>query len=153
MRFFRLTAIVVLLLACLILGTACAGAKGEQGPQGETGATGATGPQGIQGIQGPAGPNMIVAMGYIRSDGTILQGYNVYSVTWMGSYYAITLTLPGSAAYTSNNYVTLVTLVQAGSGRTYYTATGLGQLLLYIYNDLDQPSQENFHFVVLDATP
>jgi hypothetical protein len=58
MRFFRFMAITVLLLACVVLGTACAGAKGEQGPQGETGATGAvgaTGPQGIQGIQGIQG--------------------------------------------------------------------------------------------------
>ena len=55
MRLFRLLAITVLLLACIVLGSACAGAKGEQGPQGETGATGATGPQGLQGIQGIQG--------------------------------------------------------------------------------------------------
>ena len=58
MKFFRLMAITVLLLACVVLGSACAGASGEQGPKGDTGATGATGaqgPQGIQGIQGVKG--------------------------------------------------------------------------------------------------
>jgi hypothetical protein len=58
MRFFRFMAITVLLLACVVLGSACAGDKGEQGQQGETGATGATGtagPQGLQGIQGIQG--------------------------------------------------------------------------------------------------
>jgi hypothetical protein len=46
MRFFRLAAITVLLLACLVLGSACAGAKGEEGPQGAKGADGV----GIQSI-------------------------------------------------------------------------------------------------------
>ena len=55
MRFFRFITIAVLLLSCVVLGTACTGAQGEQGPQGETGATGATGPQGIQGLQGLQG--------------------------------------------------------------------------------------------------
>jgi len=55
MRFFRLWAITVLLLACVVLGSACAGAKGDQGPKGDTGATGATGAQGLQGIQGIQG--------------------------------------------------------------------------------------------------
>ena len=55
MKFFRLMAITVLLLACVVLGSACAGANGEQGPKGDTGATGAQGLQGIQGIQGVKG--------------------------------------------------------------------------------------------------
>ena len=55
MRFFRFMAITVLLLACVVLGSACAGASGEQGPKGDTGATGATGAQGLQGIQGIQG--------------------------------------------------------------------------------------------------
>jgi len=43
MRFFRLMAITVLLLACVVLGSACAGAKGAEGPQGPKGNTGADG--------------------------------------------------------------------------------------------------------------
>jgi hypothetical protein len=43
MRFFRLLAITVLLLACVVLSSACAGAKGEEGPAGPKGNTGATG--------------------------------------------------------------------------------------------------------------
>jgi hypothetical protein len=84
MRFFRLMAITVLLLACVVLGSACAGAKGDTGPKGDTGADGVgvenivnngdgtftvnltngesyitdnlTGPQGLQGAQGTPGP-------------------------------------------------------------------------------------------------
>jgi hypothetical protein len=37
MWFFRFMAIVVLLLACVVLGSACAGAKGEQGENGADG--------------------------------------------------------------------------------------------------------------------
>jgi len=65
MRFFRFITIAVLLLSCVVLGTACTGAQGEQGPQGETGATGATGlqgPQGIQGLQGLQGIQGIQGM-------------------------------------------------------------------------------------------
>jgi hypothetical protein len=43
MRFFRLLAITILLLACVVLGSACAGAKGAEGPHGPKGNTGATG--------------------------------------------------------------------------------------------------------------
>ena len=41
MRFIRLLAIVVVLLMCGVLGSACAGPRGEQGPQGEAGLPGA----------------------------------------------------------------------------------------------------------------
>ena len=37
MRFFRLTGITVLLLACVVLGSACAGPRGEQGEKGADG--------------------------------------------------------------------------------------------------------------------
>ena len=47
--------VLVLMLVGLVLGTACAGAKGEPGPQGEQGATGAVGATGPQGEQGPQG--------------------------------------------------------------------------------------------------
>jgi len=78
MRFFRFAAIMVLLLACVVLGTACAGAKGADGV-GIEGivdngdgtvtfmltdgsnhtsdiVTGPQGPQGLQGEQGIQGP-------------------------------------------------------------------------------------------------
>ncbi|MBN2098644.1 MAG: collagen-like protein [Dehalococcoidia bacterium] len=41
MRFIRLLAVVVVLLMCGVLGSACAGPRGEQGPQGEAGLPGA----------------------------------------------------------------------------------------------------------------
>ena len=37
MRIFRLMGIAVLLLACVVLGSACAGARGEQGEKGADG--------------------------------------------------------------------------------------------------------------------
>jgi len=43
MRFFRLMAITVLLLTCVVIGSACTGAKGQEGPQGPKGNTGADG--------------------------------------------------------------------------------------------------------------
>src|SRR5512136_986457 len=116
MRHFRFMAIVVLLLACVVLGSACGSAKGAQaekgedgvgiqeivnnpngtitfvltngesytsddltGPQGEKGDKGNTGAQGAQGV---AGPSMIVAMGNVNTDATVLRGYNVSSCIW-----------------------------------------------------------------------
>lgn len=43
MRFFRLMAITVLLLACVVLGSACTGATGAEGPQGPEGDPGTDG--------------------------------------------------------------------------------------------------------------
>ena len=82
MRFFRLTAITVLLLACVVLGSACTGAQGEQGPQGETGATGATGLQGPQGIQGLQGLQGIQGIQGEKGD-TGLPGIGV---EWVGEW-------------------------------------------------------------------
>jgi hypothetical protein len=49
-------ALLVVMLVGLVLGTACAGAKGEQGPQGPQGLQGEQGLQGAQGPQGEQGP-------------------------------------------------------------------------------------------------
>jgi hypothetical protein len=71
MRFFRFMAIAVLLMACVVLGSACAGAKGEEGIQGDQGTQGvqgdigAQGPQGIQGDQGTQGPQGLPGVGIV----------------------------------------------------------------------------------------
>jgi hypothetical protein len=92
---------------------------------------------------------MIVAMGNILADGTMSLGYKVASVTWDTTNLRYEITLTG-ITYSSNNYVTLVTMVQSGT-RTYYTGSGSGHLSLYIYNNLGENVQEHFHFVVLEC--
>jgi hypothetical protein len=109
MRFFRLAAIAVLLLACAVLGSACAGAKGEQGPKGDAGANGVgvqnvvsngngtftvnltngtayttdnfIGPRGLQGEQGPQGVQGVQG----------LQGTPGIGVEWVGPWDSSTL--------------------------------------------------------------
>ena len=132
MRFFRLMAIGVVLLAIagVILGTACAGAKGEQGPQGEP------------------GPNMIVAMGNIES-GVVQQGYNITSCVWDDSAQAYVITLTG-IDYEASNYVTLVT--PAGPNITTYSSLN-GKLYVYVLLPNSITGIEGgFCFMVL-ATP
>jgi hypothetical protein len=190
MRFFRFMAITVLLLACVVLGSACAGAKGEeglQGPKGDTGtagvgvqsivnngngtftvkltngttyttdnltgptgAKGDTGATGAQGIQGVPGPNMIVAMGNIKQDLTILQGYQVDNVTWDAGqlWYDIALT---GIDFNNSNYVTVVTPVFPGGGASYNSAGG--HLIVTVLNDVGNRVQYGFSFMVLDTTP
>ena len=156
MRFFRLMAIGVVLLVMggAILGTACAGAKGEQGPKGDTGAQGSqgvqgvkgdTGDQGPQGIQGPVGPNMIVAMASVKSDGTILQGYNVTSVTWTSYNYQIALT---GISYDYADYVTLVTTGSSMLHADYGSASNM--LIVMITDNAGAPVTGAFSFVVLE---
>ncbi|MDM8000461.1 MAG: hypothetical protein QUS33_10800 [Dehalococcoidia bacterium] len=40
MRLLKVLAIAIVLVSCVVLGSACTGARGEQGPKGDTGATG-----------------------------------------------------------------------------------------------------------------
>jgi hypothetical protein len=160
MRHFRLMAITVLLLACVVVGSACAGAKGEQGPQGiqgEKGDTGAQGPQGdqgdqgvqgSQGVQGMPGPNMIVAMGNIRSDGLIYQKYGFFNATWDSTDERYIIAL--DVAYTHTDYVTVVT-PEGNLGTSYGTAAG--ELAVYLYDSAGNKTPGNFSFMVLDTTP
>lgn len=149
MRFFRLLAIgvVLLLVAGSILGMACAGAQGEEGPQGIQGEKGDAGPQGLP------GPNMIVAMGTVMADGTVHSGYNVTSVTYDTTWDYYTITLTGISYYLLD-YVTLVSLVDSmDSGHTIESVSGGGKLMVYVYDDVGDRVPNDFHFVVLDATP
>jgi hypothetical protein len=215
MRFFRFMAITVLLLACVVLGSACAGAKGEQGPKGATGpqgpkgdtglpgagiawehewgnsiaygindaveyqgssyiskqngntnhvptdtgwwdfwiAKGDTGEQGIQGvqgtqgIQGPAGPNMIVAMGVVGQDGSLLQGYNVTSSELDSNVPAYRITLTG-INYNHLSYVTMVTPVGPFLYADYYSYAG--DLTVYVCNS-SGATVAGFSFVILQV--
>lgn len=183
MRSFRLMAIMVLLLACMLLGTACAGAKGEdgvgiqsivdngdgtvtftltdgskytsdvvtgpQGPQGIQGEQGVQGPKGdtgAQGIQGVPGPNMIVAMGFVGSLGTLFGSYNVNDVRWDSNdhYYEITL----GVWYDPFVHVTLVTGFATVNVNAVYDGSD-GKLRVKLFNPLGEVGQFNFSFMVL----
>jgi hypothetical protein len=183
MRHFRFMAIVVLLLACVVLGSACGSAKGGQaekgedgvgiqeivnnpngtitfiltsgesytsddltGPQGEKGDKGDTGAQGAQGV---SGPSMIVAMGSINTDATILRGYNVTSCIWnnINQRYEITLT---GIYYAAGNYVTTVTPCYLFGDSAGYSSTQ-GKLLVEIHDSAGNPTQGWFSFIVLEC--
>jgi len=199
MHFIRFTAITVLLLACVVLGSSCAGAKGEQGadgvgiqnivnngngtftvnltngtayatdnftgPQGEKGDKGDTGAQGVQGtqgvqgiqgtqgIQGEPGPNMIVAMGLIDNDGTVIQGYNITSCEWdaPGQHYHIALT---GITYHWDYYVTMVTAISStGMHASFGYDMQSFALVVAIYDNTNNTTQGPFSFMVLDTTP
>jgi hypothetical protein len=198
MRFFRFMAITGLLLACVVLGSACAGAKGEQGadgvgiqnivnngngtftvnltngtahttdnftgPKGDKGDTGAQGvqgtqgvqgiqgTQGIQGIQGPVGPNMIVAMGLIDDDATVIQGYNVASATWNDTSDRYEITFTNIADYLYTDWVTLVTPFGYTNMTASYGSGGIS-LFVQVFDAAGVKTQGEFSFMVLDATP
>jgi hypothetical protein len=180
MRFIRFMAIVVLLLACVVLGSACGGAKGERGEKGEVGvgireivsnpngtitfvltngesytSDSLSGPQGEkgdigpQGEQGVPGPNMIVAMGTVNTDASLLSKYNITGCVWNGNSqrYEINLT---NINYTTGNYVTVVTPDYYWGASAGYTSSQ-GKLLVEIRNSAGNPIQGYFSFVVLKA--
>lgn len=122
------------------------GTVGPQGPQGEKGDTGDTGPQGPQGAPGP---NMIVAMGSIDREGTILEGYNVTSCIWnaAGVRYEIEIT---GVYYHFPDYVTVVTAW--GEPRIAAYGSGGGLLFILIHNTAGTRIQSEFSFMVLDPS-
>jgi hypothetical protein len=143
MRFLRLIAITVLLLAGVVLGAVCTGAQGEQGPQGI---------QGVKGDTGEPGPNMIVAMGNIAADGTTRQGYNVTSCTYMQAaygWYVIELT---AINYSNTDYMTLVTAI-GQKPMSVSTNSSDGKLIVKIQEEGRDSWSCDFSFVVLDTTP
>jgi len=175
MRFFRLLAIGVVLLVLVgsVLGMACTGAQGEQGPKGDPGATGATGPagpqgpqgekgdkgetgdqgpQGIQGVQGEPGPNMIVAMGRVSLDGTLMSGYNVSYSEWITSFqqYEIQFTSTSSQA---TDCIVLVTPYTPSSGLNYSAAVANSSsgITVTLTDNNGVRQQRGFHFMVLQV--
>jgi len=122
--------------------------KGNTGATGAAGADGADGAPGADGQDGAPGPNMIVAMGHVYQEGTILQGYNVTSCTWNGanSHYEVTIT---GISYVYTDYVTVVTCL----GNYYGSSTSSdGKLIVEVYNYEGANVQGSFYFVVFDPT-
>ena len=178
MRYFRFMAITVLLLACVVLGSACAGAKGEPGEKGADGVgvenivnngngtftvnltNGAkyttdnlTGPQGEN---GEVGPNMIVAMAVIDDDGTgpiIRTNYNVNSCVWHSTYHQYWIQLTGMTFYHRNYVVQVtpqVTPLMDACRVCYYDSPELG-LVVWLIDDAGTSVQGGFSFVVLKS--
>jgi len=122
-----------------------AGATGATGTQGAKGDTGAQGLQGTPGIQGEPGPNMIVAMGTIGLEANIIDGYNVTSCTWTGTWYEIVFT---GITY-STGYVTVVTPYFNTLPYHAYGASG-GKLVVAMYEGSSWVKC-GFSFMVLEC--
>ncbi|MCK4474494.1 collagen-like protein, partial [Candidatus Bathyarchaeota archaeon] len=131
--------------------TGPAGATGPKGDKGDTGATGATGPKGDKGDTGATGPPgsfskvqesfqfltyeapwVLVAAGFVMSDGTVTTGLNIHSCWWdaADSRYRITI---GGENYYYPEYVTVVTVVGGSVGQFATTDSVGGDLLVYIW--------------------
>jgi hypothetical protein len=123
------------------------GPQGPEGLQGEKGDTGDQGPQGIQGIQGEPGPNLVVAMGTVQADSTLMEEYGVDSVTWdpVEERYVIVLT---GISYSDRYYPTLVSAYGTGAIISYSTFGS--NLRVGITNLSGTPIQRKFNFVVFE---
>lgn len=177
MRYFRVVAIgiVLLMLAAVVVGSACAGARGTSienivnngdgtftinltdgethitddltGPQGPQGVQGIEGDIGPQGPQGEPGPNLVVAMGIVDPDANLLLAHNVTSVVWDFTKYEITLT---GIAYTDDRYVTVVTPYwNTVAMPRYYGA--IGKLHVTLHGEGSQYIKGYFSFVVFEC--
>ena len=131
MRFFRFTTITVLLLACVVLGSACTGAKGERGDPGW---------------------NMTKAAGYVLSDGTMLGEYNVTSCMWNGSEECYEIVIP-DFYFPSSMYVAQVTpsfrspdSIASVSPSVVMYPDGIN---VYLTDPTGVRQQGDFHFMVL----
>lgn len=127
--------------------------KGETGATGAAGADGADGTPGADGQDGAPGPNMIVAMGWVQTNGTVNPGaYNVTSCTWNGDYDRYEIELTG-IRYSVGNYVTLATPVDLMVSCFAMCSSGSGKLFVYIHSLSGTLIQNPFSFMVLGATP
>jgi hypothetical protein len=118
------------------------------GPQGEKGDKGDPGAQGEHGVPGPS---MIVAMGSIDMDGTVLRGYNVTGCIWNAIYQRYEITLEG-VNYGAGSYVTVVTPDYLFGNSAGYNSSTQGKLLVEIHNSAGNHVQGYFSFMVMDPT-
>lgn len=122
-----------------------------KGDTGEQGIQGMEGPVGATGATGPAGPNMIVAMGYVAGDGTLMQGYNVDNVTLNNSLGRYEIRFTGFS-YSPVNHVALVCCLST-SKYTATTGSAVDALAVYLFNQAGSTAYNAFQFVVMDMTP
>jgi hypothetical protein len=123
-------------------------AKGDRGDAGIQGLQGATG---VDGTDGEPGPNMIVAMGYVEGDGTLIEGYKVTSCSWNNTYLYYDIALTG-ITYTVSGYVTVIT-PQTGFNvdRFAYDVGAGGHLQVRFYSQTPSNIQSSFSFMVLQC--
>ena len=96
---------------------------------------------------------MIVAMGLIDNDGTVIQGYNITSCEWdaPGQNYHIALT---GISYHWDYYVTMVTAISStGMHASFGYDMQSFALVVAIYDNTNNTTQGPFSFMVLDTTP
>jgi hypothetical protein len=144
MRSFRIIAITVLLLACVVPGAACTLQAGKQGPQG---------------IQGEPGPNMILTTGKVTPAGSLFSGYNVNGCTWNATDKRYEIGFSGTPTASSDCTALVTPFISLSDNNPSDanlspTATFLGSSVLIVWltdtNGVRQ--QSGFSFVVLDTT-
>ena len=164
MKVLKLIAIIVtaIMVAGLVLGTACAGAAGEQGPAGEQGSQGEQGLAGPQGPEGPQGPqgeqglpglNMVVATGVVSTALGLTSAYNVDEVIWNTPSQRWDVTLTGGIDLLSGRYAIVVTSYHTAQSITATIAHGAGgSFSVYSWTSAGSLTQGvGFSFVVLEV--
>ena len=92
---------------------------------------------------------MIVAMGVIKADGQVIQGYNISSAAWSSGYQRYHIELTG-IDFDYADYVTVVTGV--GGDPVYSTASSMGgSLVVYLFNSEGDLTTDQFSFIVLEV--
>jgi hypothetical protein len=148
MRFLRFMAIGVVLLASLVLGSACAGEKGGQGADGvgvEDVVFNADGTMtvnltkgekytsdnltGPQGIQGEPGPDHVIAAGWVDGGGWMMRSRGASHFEWDDDEEQYTITIPALNTITD---VVLVTPYGSGGLPSYFANIAVASPLLYV---------------------
>ena len=95
-------------------------------------------------------PLNVVAAGIVDSDGSLVEGYNVESVTWESTAirYDIEIT---DVEYHILDYITVVSPIKS-LPRFVTTSSVAGTLLVYIYDDAGNKVQDRFYFVTYSIT-
>jgi hypothetical protein len=95
---------------------------------------------------------MVVAMGLVGADGTLLQGYNVTNCEWDGpnNFYRIALT---GTSYHWDYFVTIVTPAIPGRQATFAHDMQSFELIVDIWDTSNNLTTGPFSFMVLDTTP
>lgn len=170
--------LLVITVAGLLLGSACAGPEGlegTQGIQGEPGIQGETGPEGPQGAQGPQGlqgeqgsqgeqgpqgeqglpgPNIVVATGVVSTAALGLRSaYNVDEAIWNVPSQRWDITLTGGIDLLSGRYAIVVTPYHTSLSITATIAHGsAGSFSVYSWTSAGTLTQGvGFSFVVLEV--
>ena len=92
----------------------------------------------------------VVAAGFILTNGTATVGYNIKSSVWddVASHYEIHI---AAVYYYFSDYITIVTSV-GNFAKHATTASKNGNLIITIFDDVGNPVQGNFQFVMYEIS-